>query len=545
MASILKPLYLANSFEILNEMVDIEMRNTDTFVGCYVLANKSMAEGDQELAFILFKRSLNKYFSQENFNHSIISIEQIEECIGHTNNLAKSLQERYAQRKMHRCTDGKNKSDVRKDEEFNSDRDNVVPKNTINFHNASPDLNEHIIRSIFRKHGKIKKCGYKISKGHGHGFVEFKNRDSAEMAILVEDGVYHKGFPINVHHFSPKKKKIEAKKSNQNTNNGNGNNDANSIDCFKSCSKIPVEAKNSHFKMITVDVQNCLPKKVKNNKRRNDSPKISITKTNDKTIEFDSFTKLFISNIKHDISKNEELKRLFCRYGKINYVRIHRTKDGQVTGYAEIQFERCECAAIALREMNNFSLPSGHKMGIDVSRRDKGKNNNVNSASSSAFTSKNASTMNSDAESSDDQLKDASSLFLNVSSQMRKMNVVDNVPESEVMGNNLYVSGFQGEIKNDLELENLFKQFGSVTSVKCIVEKNEFGDLTKNFGYVCFEKDEDAKVALQTMNHFKFRSGVKLRVQLYKPKYKRNNYSKSLENICAKSELDIDHSFKS
>ncbi|RWS23343.1 hypothetical protein B4U80_13399 [Leptotrombidium deliense] len=182
-------------------------------------------------------------------------------------------------------------------------------------------------------------------------------------------------------------------------------------------------------------------------------------------------------------------------------------------------------------------------MGIDVYRRDKGKKNNANSASSSAFTSKDASAINSENESGDDHLNEVLSM-LDVSSKMRKMNVNNNFTESDFIGRNLYVSGFKGEIKNDKELSNLFNRFGPLNSVKCIVEKNEFGDITKNFGYVCFKKDENAKVALQTMNRFKFQSGIMITVKPYKPKHQRISNSTSFENICVKNTLDIATSSK-
>lgn len=47
--------------------------------------------------------------------------------------------------------------------------------------------------------------------------------------------------------------------------------------------------------------------------------------------------------------------------------------------------------------------------------------------------------------------------------------------------------------------------------------------LKKYFGFVCFEKEEDANKALQTMNDYKFEDGTMLFVCIALPKYKRKD----------------------
>ncbi|RWS20867.1 hypothetical protein B4U80_11990, partial [Leptotrombidium deliense] len=184
MASPVKPLHLAKSFKELLHMVDngiLVMNNADTLVGCYMSANKSMVEGDQELAFILFKRALKKY-SQETFDKSIISEKDIAECRDQINFLTKSLQERYAERKKNDATH------ARKDKALKGARNAVVPENSINIRNASTELSEQVFRSIFGKYGKIKSCWFKVKDGHGHGVVEFNSSEAAKNAIQIENG---------------------------------------------------------------------------------------------------------------------------------------------------------------------------------------------------------------------------------------------------------------------------------------------------------------------------------------------------------------------
>ncbi|RWS18790.1 polyadenylate-binding protein 1-like protein, partial [Leptotrombidium deliense] len=108
------------------------------------------------------------------------------------------------------------------------------------------------------------------------------------------------------------------------------------------------------------------------------------------------------------------------------------------------------------------------------------------------------------------------------------MSLTNNFSNSKIIGNNLYVRGFKNEIKNDQELENLFKKFGSIKSTKCIFEKNKLGGIIKHFGYVCFEHEQSAKVALDTMNGFTFPSGITIQVMPYRKNEMRiNNISRS------------------
>ncbi|RWS24612.1 polyadenylate-binding protein 4-like protein [Leptotrombidium deliense] len=169
-------------------------------------------------------------------------------------------------------------------------------------------------------------------------------------------------------------------------------------------------------------------------------------------------------------------------------------------------------------------------MGVEIYDRDKrhckkskGKSG-VSSGFSSRSESRSSSRLNSDSDqSSDNEFTDSYSSVSDTSSQIRKMSLTNNFSNSKIIGNNLYVRGFKNEIKNDQQLENLFKKFGSIISAKCIVEKNKVGEIIKHFGYVCFENEQSAKVALHTMNGFTFPSGVTIHVMPYEEKEMRIN----------------------
>ncbi|RWS20380.1 hypothetical protein B4U80_12095, partial [Leptotrombidium deliense] len=210
--------------------------------------------------------------------------------------------------------------------------------------------------------------------------------------------------------------------------------------------------------------------------------------------------------------------------------------------FADIQFESHESAVNAMREMNDFQFPSGRKMGVDIYKEEKRKKNKSKSEASSIRTSRTTSTVNSDDESSNDESSDTSSSISEIESGVMNVNLHESVLDSEIIGNNLYIHGFKNEIKSDKELENLFKRFGSIKSVKCIFEKNEFGDVTKDYGYVCFENDLSAKLALQTMDGFTFPSGVTIKVMPYTPKDKRSK--KSAHNLCGNTDKSRNSGFQ-
>jgi len=66
------------------------------------------------------------------------------------------------------------------------------------------------------------------------------------------------------------------------------------------------------------------------------------------------------------------------------------------------------------------------------------------------------------------------------------------------MATKLFVGSLPYTI-TDAELEDLFKQFGDVTSAKVIIDREM--NRSKGFGFVEFEDDEAAKKAIDQLNN--------------------------------------------
>ena len=78
-----------------------------------------------------------------------------------------------------------------------------------------------------------------------------------------------------------------------------------------------------------------------------------------------------------------------------------------------------------------------------------------------------------------------------------KINYLERGRHRVVKRNNIYVKEIPKKNFSDKELIELFKQFGKINSA--IVLKDEKGE-SKGFGFVCFEKPEDAEKAQKEMN---------------------------------------------
>ena len=78
-----------------------------------------------------------------------------------------------------------------------------------------------------------------------------------------------------------------------------------------------------------------------------------------------------------------------------------------------------------------------------------------------------------------------------------KINFLEKGRHHIVKRNNIYVKEIPKKNFSDKELTELFNKFGKINSA--IVLKDEKGE-SKGFGFVCFEKPEDAEKALKEMN---------------------------------------------
>ncbi len=67
---------------------------------------------------------------------------------------------------------------------------------------------------------------------------------------------------------------------------------------------------------------------------------------------------------------------------------------------------------------------------------------------------------------------------------------------------NIYVGNLSFKVSEN-ELEELFKEFGEVSSVKIITDK--FSGRSKGFGFITIDNDDEAKKAIEELNGNSFK----------------------------------------
>lgn len=113
-------------------------------------------------------------------------------------------------------------------------------------------------------------------------------------------------------------------------------------------------------------------------------------------------------------------------------------------------------------------------------------------------------------------------LKMNGMNQKEKILLIEQYDKKSTEGketpfNNLYVKNVPKEWSNE-KLEELFKKFGEVSSVKIdLDQKNE----SRGFGFVCFKNTEDAKNAINSLNNHKLDNGTELYVARFEKKSER------------------------
>lgn len=83
---------------------------------------------------------------------------------------------------------------------------------------------------------------------------------------------------------------------------------------------------------------------------------------------------------------------------------------------------------------------------------------------------------------------------------------------------NIYVGNLDFKVSEN-DLEELFAEYGTVSSVKVIIDK--FSGRSKGFGFITMEDDDDANKAIQTLNGTMLKSR-EMTVNQAKPK--KENY---------------------
>uniref|UniRef100_A0A914YWV0 Polyadenylate-binding protein n=1 Tax=Panagrolaimus superbus TaxID=310955 RepID=A0A914YWV0_9BILA len=169
------------------------------------------------------------------------------------------------------------------------------------------------------------------------------------------------------------------------------------------------------------------------------------------------FTNVFVKNFGEDLD-DEKLQELFEKYGEITSCSVMRDNENKSKGFGFVAFSSPEAAESAVENLDGFEIPNS-KLKLTVCRAQK-------------KTERQA------------ELK-------------RKFEAQKAERLQRYQGVNLYVKNLDDNI-TDEGLRSQFESFGKITSAKVMCDE---GGRSKGFGFVCFEKPDDATKAVVDMNN--------------------------------------------
>lgn len=167
------------------------------------------------------------------------------------------------------------------------------------------------------------------------------------------------------------------------------------------------------------------------------------------------FTNVFVKNFADELDKTK-LEELFCNFGEITSAVVMADDDGKSKGFGFVAFKKPDDALKAVKEMQDFELPSGRKLNVCRALK-----------------------------------KEERSAELK-----RKFEVLKAERQQQYHGVNLYVKNLDDSF-NDEKLREEFEKFGKITSVKVMLDDS---GRSKGFGFVCFENAESASKAVEVLN---------------------------------------------
>ncbi|CAD6191110.1 unnamed protein product [Caenorhabditis auriculariae] len=168
------------------------------------------------------------------------------------------------------------------------------------------------------------------------------------------------------------------------------------------------------------------------------------------------FTNVFVKNFGQELDK-EKLEALFGEFGKITSSAVPVDGEGKQKGFGFVAFEKPEDAAKAVEEMNE-KLIEGTEVKLAVCPAQKKSERQA-------------------------ELK-------------RKFEAQKAERLQRYQGVNLYVKNLDDTVDDD-GLRKVFEKFGNITSAKVMTDEN---GRSKGFGFVCFEKPDEATSAVTEMN---------------------------------------------
>ncbi|CAJ0583470.1 unnamed protein product, partial [Mesorhabditis spiculigera] len=168
------------------------------------------------------------------------------------------------------------------------------------------------------------------------------------------------------------------------------------------------------------------------------------------------YTNVFVKNFGEELDQ-EKLQALCEKYGEITSIAVATDAEGKSRGYGFVAFADAECAEKAVEALNDLQLDGTDKKLYAGRAQKKGERSA--------------------------ELK-------------RKFEAAKAERMQRYAGVNLYVKNLDDTVDDEL-LRQKFEEFGKITSAKVMTDEN---NRSKGFGFVCFEKAEEATKAVTEMN---------------------------------------------
>ncbi|KAI6173498.1 hypothetical protein M3Y98_01087900 [Aphelenchoides besseyi] len=168
------------------------------------------------------------------------------------------------------------------------------------------------------------------------------------------------------------------------------------------------------------------------------------------------FTNVYVKNF-GDRLDDQKLRTLFEKYGPITSCIVMKDHEGKSRGFGFVAFERPEDAERAVNEMNNHEVDSDTKLVVCRAQKKAEREAELSRVY--------------------EQLK---------AERMQRY-----------QGVNLYVKNLDDSVDSE-ELRRNFEQHGAIASAKVMLDDS---GRSKGFGFVCFEKPDDATKAVVEMNN--------------------------------------------
>jgi len=169
------------------------------------------------------------------------------------------------------------------------------------------------------------------------------------------------------------------------------------------------------------------------------------------------YTNVYVKNFSDKLD-DSKLRELFEKYGPIISCTVMRDHEGKSRGFGFVSFEEPEDAEKAVNELDGYPIPDS-ELKLTVCR----------------------------AQKKAEREAELSRVYEALKSERIQ----------RYQGVNLYVKNLDDSVDSD-ELRRNFEAHGAITSAKVMLDDN---GRSKGFGFVCFEKPDDATKAVVEMNN--------------------------------------------